>query len=92
MGKNKRSKKSKKRQRKKAYKSKPRRQSSGLIGMMTNMESLAKKSSGGGWRAQIIDTPQSRTTMAGHEPPIKESSLMGGKKLVMSGKDKGKII
>ena len=64
----------------------------GVLGMLGNSKGIFNGLSpvlGTGRRAQIIDT---NVGTRHHRPMSKTVDLMGGKKLVMVGKDKGKII
>ena len=79
-----------KKKRKKQKSKASKKQSVGLLGMIDQMKGLTSYTGQKGFRAQIIDT--NIGTQKGHQPPLKEASHMGGKKLVMTGKDKGKII
>ena len=67
-----------------------------LAGALAFLQSGGKGMFGG--MGQVLGTGRRASitgkavNMPGHEPPIQYASLQGGKKLVMFGKDKGKII
>jgi len=66
-----------------------RKQSAGLFGLIGQMSDLTKYTGQPGFRAQITGKDMGPSH---GKKPMKYASLMGGKKLVMTGKDKGKII